>query len=160
MGVVQLPNMHMYWLHNAVFGSPRVFTKEVMSRNRFLSIFKFLRFSSAATVKKNVLWTRIEPFLDLMRDRCRAIMEPGEDVAVDEALILWKGRLGFRQFIKTKRACFGIKVFVLCPLWWPLGWIFLEFCCLLWQRGLQNWWSSSREPQHFRRQSYIWWRTY
>ncbi len=76
-----------------------------------------MRFSSAATVKKNVLSTIIKPFLDLMRDRCQAVMQPGEDVAVDEALILWKGCLGFRQFIKTKRARFGIKVFVLCPLW-------------------------------------------
>ncbi|XP_068250593.1 piggyBac transposable element-derived protein 4-like [Palaemon carinicauda] len=31
-----------------------------------------------------------------------------------EALVLWKGRIGFRQFIKTKRARFGIKVFVMC----------------------------------------------
>ncbi len=38
MGVVQLPNMHMYWSHNAVFGGPRIFTKKVMSRNMFLSI--------------------------------------------------------------------------------------------------------------------------
>ena len=29
--------------------------------------------------------------------------------------MLWKGRVGFKQFIRTKRNRFGIKVFVFCP---------------------------------------------
>ena len=56
-----------------------------------------------------------EPFLDLLRHRSQSLMRPSRHIAIDEALILWKGRLGFRQFIKIKRARFGIKVFVLCP---------------------------------------------
>ena len=33
---------------------------------------------------------------------------------VDESLVLFKGRLSFRQFIRTKRARFGIKIYQLC----------------------------------------------
>lgn len=38
-----------------------------------------------------------------------------EHIAVNEALLLWKGQLAFRQYIKFKRSCFGIKLFVTCP---------------------------------------------
>lgn len=115
MGIIKYPRLHMYWSRNGIFSGPRVFCKEVMSRNRFFSILKFLRFSSAASVRAGTPGTRIEPYLDLLRNRCQTLMRPATHVAVDEALVLWKGRLGFRQFIKTKRSRFGIKVFVLCP---------------------------------------------
>ena len=39
---------------------------------------------------------------------------PGENICVDESLMLWKGRLGFRQYIKSKRARFGIKSYEIC----------------------------------------------
>ena len=35
-------------------------------------------------------------------------------MSVDESLILYKGRLAFKQYIKTKRARFGIKLYELC----------------------------------------------
>ncbi|KAK3869539.1 hypothetical protein Pcinc_025158 [Petrolisthes cinctipes] len=115
MGVVKLPDMHMYWSHNVIFGGPEIFSHEVMSRNRFFSILKFLRFASPDLVDKNNPHTRIEPYLDLLRDRCQTLIRPSRHIAIDEALVLWKGRLGFRQVSKTKRAHFGVKVFVLCP---------------------------------------------
>lgn len=75
---------------------PPTFCKEVMSRDRFLSIMKFLRFSSVGTVKTNVSNTRTEPYLDMLRERCQKVLRPHKNVAMDEALILSKGRLGFR----------------------------------------------------------------
>ena len=39
-------------------------------------------------------------------------MTLGRDVSIDEALLLWKGRLSWKQFIRTKRARFSIKTFV------------------------------------------------
>lgn len=35
-------------------------------------------------------------------------------IAVDESLLLWKGRLGFKQYIPLKRSRFGIKMFKVC----------------------------------------------
>ena len=52
MGVSHYPNVSQYWSRDPVFGGPKVFCKEIMSRNRFLSITKFIRFSSAAGVDK------------------------------------------------------------------------------------------------------------
>ncbi|KAJ8351826.1 hypothetical protein SKAU_G00233020 [Synaphobranchus kaupii] len=41
---------------------------------------------------------------------------PYKDLCVDESLMLWKGRLGFRQYIPSKRHRFGIKFFVMCDV--------------------------------------------
>jgi len=39
-------------------------------------------------------------------------MEP--DVSIDESLLLWKGRLLFKQYLPLKRSRFGIKLYKLC----------------------------------------------
>ena len=42
---------------------------------------------------------------------------------MDESLVLYKGRLGFKQYVSSKRARFGIKLFQLCTS----NGIFLDF---------------------------------
>ncbi|XP_035734902.1 piggyBac transposable element-derived protein 4-like [Vespa mandarinia] len=39
---------------------------------------------------------------------------PFQDLCIDESLILYKGRLSFRQYIPSERNRFGIKSFMLC----------------------------------------------
>ena len=114
MAMNHKPRVNDYWTHDPLFGSPAIFCKEVMSRNRWKNIFKFLRWTHPEEVTNNPQ-TRIEPFLDKLRERCRSAVSPGRDVSIDESLILYKGRLHFKQFIRTKRSRFGIKVFFLCP---------------------------------------------
>lgn len=38
---------------------------------------------------------------------------PSKELAIDESLILWKGRLSFRQYLKGKAHQYGIKLYVL-----------------------------------------------
>ncbi|XP_042878520.1 piggyBac transposable element-derived protein 4-like [Penaeus japonicus] len=92
MGLVKVPRMSQYWRSDWVVCGPPVYY-----------------------VKKNEPRARIEPFLSLLREKCKVVISPGKHMATNEALVLWKGRLGFCQYIKSKRARFGIKVFVLCP---------------------------------------------
>ncbi|XP_046687886.1 piggyBac transposable element-derived protein 4-like [Homalodisca vitripennis] len=39
---------------------------------------------------------------------------PGKELSLDEAMVLWRGRLIFRQYIKGKRHKYGIKLYTLC----------------------------------------------
>jgi hypothetical protein len=39
---------------------------------------------------------------------------PSRELSIDEFMVLWRGRLRFRQYIKGKRHKFGIKLYVLC----------------------------------------------
>ena len=49
----------------------------------------------------------------MLKERFNNVYYPPEYLTVDESLILFKGRLLFKQYIKTKRARFGIKFFEL-----------------------------------------------
>ena len=39
---------------------------------------------------------------------------PSRNISIEESLLLWKGCLGFKQYIPIKRARFGVKCFILC----------------------------------------------
>ena len=51
--------------------------------------------------------------IDLLKERFRKVYSPGEDLAGDESLVLFRGRLLFRKYIKSKRVRFGIKFYEL-----------------------------------------------
>ncbi|XP_058874404.1 piggyBac transposable element-derived protein 4-like isoform X1 [Acipenser ruthenus] len=108
MGINQLPCMAAYWSQSILMRGPPVFCKEVMSRNRFLSIMKFLRFSEPDQVRKGQPRTRLEPFLSMIRKTSMESIDPGQHVAINEVLAL-------RKYIKMKRTRSGMKLFCLCP---------------------------------------------
>ena len=49
-------------------------------------------------------------------DKFKSVNTPDKHIAIDEELLLWKGRLGLRQYIPNKRARFGIKMFSVCKV--------------------------------------------
>ena len=49
-----------------------------------------------------------------MKKKFFEVYQPERDMAVDESLLLWNGRLGWKQYIPIKRARFGIKSFEIC----------------------------------------------
>ena len=125
MGIHVLPKLHMYWGTHPIWGGPEIFHHCVMSRGRFLNITKFLRFGKISEASKSNPRGRLEDYLDILRRKCQAKIEPGEHIAIDEALILYKGRLYFKQYIKSKRSRFGVKIFFLAPAedkWQGLSW--------------------------------------
>ncbi|KAJ1159649.1 hypothetical protein NDU88_000154 [Pleurodeles waltl] len=56
---------------------------------------------------------KIRPVLDHFVDRFSEDYVPGKEISVDESLVLFKGRLVFRQYIPSKRARYGIKLYML-----------------------------------------------
>lgn len=47
----------------------------------------------------------------MLMKRLKSTYVPNREIAVDEFLIAYKGRLGWRQYMPNKRARFGIKIF-------------------------------------------------
>ncbi len=41
-------------------------------------------------------------------------MYPHKNLVIDESLMLWRGKLLFKQYIPSKRHRFGVKLFILC----------------------------------------------
>lgn len=94
-------------------GSP-MFTA-TMSRNRFTSIPKFLRFDNRATRQERQALAddKLAPFRDLwslFQLQRPKFYIPGPNLCVKEQLVAFRGRCGFRQYIPSKPAEYGIKI--------------------------------------------------
>ena len=87
----------------------------VMSYNRFHLIDKFLHFVDNKSLDENYeKIAKIKPIYQYLFERFRTLYIPERDISIDESLLLWKGRLSWKQYIPNKRARFGLKSFVLC----------------------------------------------
>ena len=116
MGLITKPNINCYWSTHPVLSTP--FFPSVMSRTRFLQILRYLHFADNScapphdSADYNKLY-KIQPFLDLVIARFQEVYTPERQLAIDETLIKFKGKIHFRQFIPIKPGRFGIKAFTL-----------------------------------------------
>ena len=92
MGVVQKPQLHLYWSQYPLFKAS-VFN-EVMPDHARLH--------------------KVHAVTEYIVDRFKSVYVPNEFVSIDEELLLWKGRLSFKQYIPNKRSRFSIKLFSYC----------------------------------------------
>lgn len=108
MSIIRKPSIKLYFSTNPMFATP--FFNNVMARNRFLAILRYLHFSDTGSKK----FEKVKPVIDLLIQKFKCLYVPERNISVDESLLAWKGRLGFRQYIPSKRARYGIKIYKLC----------------------------------------------
>jgi hypothetical protein len=116
MGIVYKPRLPLYWSTDDLYNTP-IFS-QVMNRDRFLLLLKFLHFANndgydPQDPERDRLH-KIREFSNMIKNRCKTVVTPGKHICVDESLVLYKGRLAFKQYIRTKRARFGIKFYSCC----------------------------------------------
>ena len=115
-GIINKPNILSYWSTDPILSTP--FFGATMSRARFLQILRYLHFVDNSRAPEpdspnyNKLY-KIQPLLDLIIPRFRGVYKPERELAVDETLIKFKGKIHFRQFIPIKPGRLGIKAFTL-----------------------------------------------
>ena len=116
MGIHYLPETNLYWSTDELYYAP--IYGESMCRDRWKQIMRFWHFNNNEDHDPNDperdRLFKIRKLIDCLRGNCAEAFEPGKDVCVDESLLLFKGRLHFRQYIRTKRARYGIKFYELC----------------------------------------------
>ena len=56
---------------------------------------------------------KIRDIMNMLKEKLNTVYYPPEHITVDESLILFKGRLLFKQYMKSKRSRFGIKFYEL-----------------------------------------------
>jgi len=56
---------------------------------------------------------KIDQVLQHLLLNIKEIYAPPQNLSLDEALLLWRGRLSFRQYIPNKEAKYGIKFYEL-----------------------------------------------
>ena len=85
-----------------------------MSRDRYKNIMSMLHITTNTNVRsQDKLW-KVRPIYDMLRRKFAQFFRPFQNLVIDESLVLFRGRLSFRQYIPAKRHRWGIKYFVLC----------------------------------------------
>ncbi|CAJ0935546.1 unnamed protein product [Ranitomeya imitator] len=117
MGIVKKPEIRQYWSVDILYNTP-VF-RMVMVRTRFEAIHKFLHYNDNARcpARDDPNFDRlfkVRPVIEHFSKKFAEVYVPKRDICVDESLVHFKGRLRFRQYLPSKRARYGIKLYKLC----------------------------------------------
>ncbi|RVE46171.1 hypothetical protein evm_009175 [Chilo suppressalis] len=110
-GLYPLPNEESYFSFNG-FGTMPYFSK-IMPYNRYLLLNSMLHFANNDLSIKTKLF-KIQPIIDYFNKKFSSLFYPHQEVAIDESLLKWQGRLSFAQKINTIAAQVGIKTYELC----------------------------------------------
>ena len=92
----------------------RIVYHETMSGRRFSLILKNLHANNNETADKTDPLYKIRPLMNLIMQNVENCCNPGQDLSLDESILLWRGRSRFRQYIKNKRHKYGFKLYELC----------------------------------------------
>ena len=114
MGIIKLPRMDLYWQRKnpllTLLGIP-----DVMTRDRFYMISRYFHISdrehepARGTPLYDKLY-KVRVFHNMLNQRFQSLFNPGPEVTIDKAMIPYKGRLSFLQYMKDKPTKWGIKV--------------------------------------------------
>lgn len=108
MGFIKMNRICDYWKKDLFFNQA-VFTK-CMTRNRFLNILRMLCVHVGQTMSS---YAKVKSIIDFFNNRISEIYYPTKNITIDESMMLWRGRLGFRQYMKGKRHKYGLKFYAL-----------------------------------------------
>ena len=104
MGIIQLQRIRDYWSTCATCNIP--FFRQVMPRDRFLQILGMIH---VGEIDARPRQSKIQPFINLLLPIIKSNYTPDRQVAIDEAVISFRGRVSFRQYIKGKPNLLGYK---------------------------------------------------
>ena len=112
MGIYRLPSLRDYWSQHALLGVPGITSG--MSRNRFLELLSNLHLNNndKMPAKDSPLFDqlyKVWPLLEKVRANTQGHYKPNQQVSVDEAMILFKGRSTFKQYMPMKPTKRGYK---------------------------------------------------
>lgn len=111
MGPVSLPTISLYWNKSIFYNMP--FWRSVMSRNRFQLLLRYLHFADNSVPSDDRLY-KVRPVLSHFNDVMSNSCTPQINICIDESMMLWRGRLFFRQYIQNKKHKYGVKLYKLC----------------------------------------------
>lgn len=114
MGNIRMPNLKMYWSNDVLYFHP-LFGK-TMGRNRFELILRYLRFHDEQTCDVTNRLHKVDQVLNHVMKNIQNVYYPGENLTVNNGLLLWKGRLLGNKASPFKKCKFGIKIYELCTL--------------------------------------------
>ena len=93
------------------------FCRATMSKNRVFALLSALRFDDKDTRRLRQQRDPLAPISDILKVHSANLLRyfvPGATLTVDEQLIPFRGRCSFIQYIPSKPAKYGLKLFWIC----------------------------------------------
>lgn len=136
LGVIRMPTIKSCFSLDPLLKC-EVF-RRIFSQRRYVALTRALHFvnadpamaaftSNSDPAANSDRLHRLRPILDHLNSKFQENFILSKDICIDESLTLWKGRLNFRQYIRSKAAKFGIKTFELCESATGYLWSFLVY---------------------------------
>lgn len=104
--------LYEYWSVDPLISTP-VFS-QIMKRDRFFLLLKVVHFCDNKQPTNDDKLFKIRYPVDYLRNKFISSFTPYKSICIDESLVLFKGRLAFKQYIPSKRHRFGVKLFMMC----------------------------------------------
>ena len=111
MGSVCMPSYRHYWRTDNFFRT--YIFRATMTRDHFEMILRFFNFGDMPHFPGDRLG-KVRFLVEHFNRISSSIFVPHQKLSLDESMMLWRGRLIFRQYIKNKRHKYGVKFFELC----------------------------------------------
>ncbi|KAL9978044.1 hypothetical protein ACROYT_G015521 [Oculina patagonica] len=110
-GLVNVSSFHRYWSTKTLYHG--LWARKIMARDRFKALMAVLHVVDPSDEDEGDKLRKVSSFLEFFKDRCKALYQPFQHVAVDERMVKSKHRSGIRQYIRNKPTKWGIKLWVL-----------------------------------------------
>lgn len=101
-----------YWSTNEFLHQPIL--GKLICRDRYLLLLHLIHFCDNAQQIRGDQLYKIQMMITKVNKNFKDAWIPFSNLAIDESLLLWKGCLSFKQYVKIKRHWFGIKLYILC----------------------------------------------
>ena len=115
MGIMQCPAQDMYCLKDRLFHPSSI--EEQFSRKRFEELQRFFHVADTSSNPpsgnpRHDKLAHIRPLINNLSVNFHDAYHPHWEVSIDEAMVAFSGRLGFKQYVPLKPTKRGIKVWV------------------------------------------------
>lgn len=104
--IIQKRQVLQYWGTDALLQT-KVFN-QIMLRNRFQKILQFLHvaddYNHDATDPSTDKSFKVRAVAEFLVDRFKTVYTASENILIDEELLLYKGKLAFKQYIPSKKS--------------------------------------------------------
>lgn len=109
MGICNLPRWHMYWSQE--YQQP--FVASVFPRWRFEQLLRYFHVAPPAAAAAGDPLSRVRPLIQSLQHSFPRHYAPSRCLALDEAMVAYKGRSPIKQYIPSKPHKWGYKIYCL-----------------------------------------------
>ncbi|CAI6355744.1 unnamed protein product [Macrosiphum euphorbiae] len=109
---LKIPILRKAFSNNPMYYHP-IFNY-TMSGRKFEKILRCFNSSEGVSINPCDRLHKVSTLVDILKNKFQSNFSPYEALSLDESMLLWRGRLLFRQYIKNKKNKYGIKFFELC----------------------------------------------